>query len=83
MLRQNGGCNVTVAAPGGLKMELARKLGAGDHFVELSRTNSDDDFVKIKSDNPYGFDIVVEVCDTKAQFCWTWLTNVALGHWIR
>jgi hypothetical protein len=30
MLRQNGGCNVVVAAPEGLKMELAKKLGAGD-----------------------------------------------------
>lgn len=54
---------MTIAAPGGLKMELAKKLSAGDHFIELSRTNSDADFAKIKSDNPYGFDIVVEVCD--------------------
>lgn len=30
MLRQNGGCNVVVAAPQGLKMDLAKKLGAGD-----------------------------------------------------
>jgi hypothetical protein len=30
MLRQNGGCNVVVAAPEGLKMERAKKLGAGD-----------------------------------------------------
>jgi len=30
MLRQNGGCHVVVAAPQGLKMELAKKLGAGD-----------------------------------------------------
>jgi D-arabinitol dehydrogenase (NADP+) len=30
MLRQNGGCKVVVAAPQGLKMELAKKLGAGD-----------------------------------------------------
>jgi len=35
MLRQNGGCNVVVAAPGGLKMELAKKLGAGDVCLEL------------------------------------------------
>ena len=26
MLRQNGGCNVLVAAPEGLKMELAKKV---------------------------------------------------------
>lgn len=30
MLRQNGGCHVVVAAPQGLKMDLAKKLGAGD-----------------------------------------------------
>lgn len=30
MLRQNGGCKVVVAAPQGIKMDLARKLGAGD-----------------------------------------------------
>jgi D-arabinitol dehydrogenase (NADP+) len=30
MLRQNGGCKVVLAAPEGLKMELAKKLGAGD-----------------------------------------------------
>lgn len=27
---QNGGCHVVVAAPKGLKMDLAKKLGAGD-----------------------------------------------------
>ena len=30
MLRQNGGCHVVVAAPKGLKMDLAKKLGAAD-----------------------------------------------------
>lgn len=30
MLRQNGGCHVVVAAPKGIKMDLAKKLGAGD-----------------------------------------------------
>jgi D-arabinitol dehydrogenase (NADP+) len=30
MLRQNGGCKVVLAAPEGLKMELAKKLEAGD-----------------------------------------------------
>ena len=37
MLRQNGGCHVVVAAPQGLKMELAKKLDAGDvHFAIIS-----------------------------------------------
>ncbi|KAI9792431.1 MAG: hypothetical protein M1816_002315 [Peltula sp. TS41687] len=60
LLRLNGGCHVTVAAPGGLKMELAQKLGAGDTYIELSRSNPDEQFQKLKADNPYGFDIVVE-----------------------
>jgi len=60
MLRQNGGCHVVVAAPQGLKMDLAKKLGAGDEYVELSRENPSAQFSKLKSDNPYGFDIVVE-----------------------
>ena len=38
MLRQNGGCHVVVAAPEGLKMDLAKKLEAGD--------------VRIKPDHP-------------------------------
>jgi len=60
MLRQNGGCHVVVAAPKGLKMDLAKKLGAADVYVELSRENPEAQFEKIKADNPYGFDIVVE-----------------------
>jgi len=90
LLRQNGGCNVVIAAPEGLKMELAKnvrhtpssylygtilsvfpilfldtsteiiQLGAGDTYIELSRKDSAAQFKKIKEDNPYGFDIVVE-----------------------
>lgn len=60
MLRQNGGCRVVVAAPGGLKMELAKNLGAGDEYVELSRQDASAQYAKLKEENPYGFDIVVE-----------------------
>jgi len=60
LLRQNGGSHVVIAAPGGLKMELAKKLGAGDEYVELSRKDPQVQFDKLKEDNPYGFDIVVE-----------------------
>lgn len=60
MLRMNGGCDVTVAAPVGLKMNLAQKLGAGDKYIELSRQDASAQFAKLKEDNPYGFDIVVE-----------------------
>lgn len=60
MLRQNGGCHVVVAAPEGLKMDLAKKLGAGDEYISLSRSNPEVQFEKLKSENPYGFDIVIE-----------------------
>lgn len=60
MLRQNGGCHVVVAAPEGLKMRLAKSLDAADEYVELSRKDPSPQFQKIKDENPYGFDIVVE-----------------------
>merc|ERR1712230_292975 len=46
--------------PQGLKMELAKKLGAGDEYIELSRSEPEVQFQKLKADHPYGFDIVVE-----------------------
>ncbi|KGO74825.1 Alcohol dehydrogenase superfamily, zinc-type [Penicillium italicum] len=60
MLRQNGGCNVVVVAPGDLKMDLAQKLGAGDKYIELSRESPQAQFDALKAENSYGFDIVVE-----------------------
>jgi len=60
MLRQNGGCHVVVAAPKGLKMDLAKRLDSADVYIELSRTNPEEQFQKLKEENPYGFDIVVE-----------------------
>lgn len=60
MLRQNGGCHVVIAAPEGLKMNLAKSLDAADEYVELSRKDPAPQFEKLKSENPYGFDIVVE-----------------------
>ncbi|KAI9874391.1 MAG: hypothetical protein M1823_007695, partial [Watsoniomyces obsoletus] len=52
MLRQNGGCHVVVAAPGGLKMELAKSLDAADEYVELSRKDPGPQFEKLKKENP-------------------------------
>lgn len=58
LLRQNGGCQVTIAAPKGLKMDLAKSLDAADTYLELSRDNPDAQFAQLKKDNPYGFDVV-------------------------
>lgn len=62
LLRINGGCKVVIAAPAGLKMDLAKKLGAGDEFVETPRDKSDAEKTmrELKEKYPYGFDIVVE-----------------------
>src|SRR5277367_4433403 len=60
MLRQNGGCHVVVAAPEGIKLELAKKLGAGDDYIGLSRSNPEAQFEKLKTDHPYGFDVVID-----------------------
>lgn len=60
MLRLNGGCKVTVVAPEGLKMDLAKNLEAGDEYIALSRKDPSAQFEQLKSANPYGFDIVVE-----------------------
>ena len=60
LLRQNGVTNLTLAAPAGLKMELAKQLDAADTYVELSRSDPAAQFAQLKRDNPHGFDIVVE-----------------------
>ncbi|EEH18961.2 chlorophyll synthesis pathway protein BchC [Paracoccidioides brasiliensis Pb03] len=60
MLKLNGGCKVVIAAPEGLKMDLAKSLNAGDEYISLSRKDPSAQFAKLKADNPYGFDIVVE-----------------------
>lgn len=57
LLRQNGGCEVTIAAPAGLKMDLAKNLEAADVFIELSRSDPEEQFAELKKANPYGFDI--------------------------
>ncbi|KAI9926574.1 hypothetical protein MW887_004342 [Aspergillus wentii] len=62
LLRLNGGCQVVIAAPGGLKMNLARSLNAGDDYIELPRGREDARVVLrgLQDKNPYRFDIVVE-----------------------
>ncbi|OJI96553.1 hypothetical protein ASPVEDRAFT_119967 [Aspergillus versicolor CBS 583.65] len=60
LLRLNGGCHVVICAPEGLNMELAKSLGVGDEYIELSREDSRHQPSQLKADNPYGFDVVVE-----------------------
>ncbi|KAF3083825.1 hypothetical protein TWF102_000544 [Orbilia oligospora] len=68
MLRQNGGCHVVMAAPKGLKMDLAREVEAADEYIDLSRDKAESakQLEQLKADNPYGFDIVVEATGSPA-----------------
>jgi D-arabinitol dehydrogenase (NADP+) len=60
LLKQNGASRIVIAANKGIKMDIARKLNAGDEYLELDRQNPDPQWKKLKDDNPYGFDVVVE-----------------------
>lgn len=61
LLRHNGASNLVIAAPEGLKMNLAKELNAADEYVPLSRGSPGAQLEAIKAANPHGFDIVVEV----------------------
>lgn len=41
-------------------MDIAKKLNAGDEYIELDRNNPAPQWDKLQDDNPYGFDVVVE-----------------------
>jgi D-arabinitol dehydrogenase (NADP+) len=60
LLKFNGASRVVIAANKGIKMDIARQLEAGDEYIELDRKNPDAQWRKLKDDNPYGFDVVVE-----------------------
>ncbi|MCJ1372399.1 hypothetical protein MMC20_003623 [Loxospora ochrophaea] len=60
LLRQCGGCHVVIAAHKNPKMDVAKALAIGDSYVELSKEDPTPQLEKIKKENPYGFDVVVE-----------------------
>ncbi|KAK2590336.1 hypothetical protein QQS21_011979 [Conoideocrella luteorostrata] len=60
LLRQNGGQHVTVASNKGKKMNLAKKLGCGDEYIELDRSNPEPQWEELGKKHPYGFDCVIE-----------------------
>lgn len=41
-------------------MDIAKDLDAADEYIELDRKDPDAQWAKLKADNPYGFDVVVE-----------------------
>ncbi|KAF9226326.1 GroES-like protein [Gyrodon lividus] len=60
LLKLNGASRVVIAANKGIKTKIAQELEAGDDYIELDRSNPTPQWNKIKKDNPYGFDVVVE-----------------------
>ncbi|KAJ7627606.1 chaperonin 10-like protein [Mycena polygramma] len=60
LLKLNGASRVVIAANKGIKMDIAKDLDAGDEYIELDRENPEAQWQKLKDDNPYGFDVVVE-----------------------
>lgn len=60
LLKLNGASRVVIAANKGIKMNIAKDLEAGDEYIELDRQNPSPQWEKLRADNPYGFDIVVE-----------------------
>jgi D-arabinitol dehydrogenase (NADP+) len=60
LFKLNGASRVVIAANKGIKMDIARQLEAGDEYIELDRQNPDAQWQKLKDDNPYRFDVVIE-----------------------
>lgn len=55
LLKQNGARRVVIAAPAGMKMELAKKLNAGDEYVELVRGDKEaqaKQWAELRKNNP-------------------------------
>lgn len=56
--RKNSGVSqLTIAAPEGPKIDLAKSLDAADTYIPLSRKDATPQWEQLKKDNPYGFDI--------------------------
>ncbi|KZT70472.1 GroES-like protein [Daedalea quercina L-15889] len=60
LLKLNGAHKVVIAANKGIKMDIAKRLNAGDEYIELDRQYPGPQWEQLKNDNPYGFDVVVE-----------------------
>ncbi|KZP25760.1 GroES-like protein [Athelia psychrophila] len=60
LLKLNGASRVVIAANKGIKTQIAQDINAGDEYVELDRDNPQEQWAKLKADNQYGFDVVIE-----------------------
>lgn len=60
LLKLNGASRIIIAANKGVKMDIAKRINAADEYVELDCQYPEAQWKKLKEDNPYGFDVVVE-----------------------
>ena len=60
LLKLNGSAHLVLAANAGPKMELAKKLGCADEYVDLDRKQPETQWTELKERFKYGFDVVVE-----------------------
>jgi D-arabinitol dehydrogenase (NADP+) len=76
LAQMGGASSVTLAANKGLKMDIARKVQAADHYIDLERDRDEakKQWAQIKEDNPYGFDVVVEATGVES------LVNDAINY---
>ncbi|KZT22177.1 GroES-like protein [Neolentinus lepideus HHB14362 ss-1] len=59
LLKINGASKVVIVAPAGSKMEVAKRIGAGDEYVELDRTDTQAGWQTLKKTHSRDFDVVV------------------------
>jgi len=60
LIRMNGAAHLTIASKPGPKLQLAKELGIADTYITISDDTTQNDMGALKTNNPYGFDIVVE-----------------------
>ncbi|KAF8886540.1 NADP+-dependent D-mannitol dehydrogenase [Infundibulicybe gibba] len=81
LLKLNGASRIVIAANKGIKMDIAKQLDAGDEYIELDRQNPEAQWKKLKDDNPYGFDAVIEATGGGTLMMYGVYENKALVHW--
>lgn len=74
LLKLNGASRVVIAANKGIKMDVAKNLDAADEYLELDREQPDEQWHKLREDNPYGFDVVVEATGSEK------LANISIDY---
>ncbi|KAK1226869.1 hypothetical protein PQX77_010173, partial [Marasmius sp. AFHP31] len=60
ILKCTGVKRVVLASNKGVKMDVAKKVGAADEYFEIDRDHPDEDWKRLGSENPRGFRGVIE-----------------------